>query len=135
MALLEVAGLGKKENGNFIVSNIDFVQQPLQRIAIAGETGSGKTTLLKMIAGLIQPDEGAVYFEEQRVLGPFEKLIPGHPSIAYLSQHFELRNNYRVGEELEAKNLLTENDAQKIYCRNRRRGVFDGGMRSDSSGG
>lgn len=115
MALLTVSGIGKKENDLFTVKDIHFTQEAGQKIAIAGETGSGKTTLLKMIAGLLQPDEGAIYFENERILGPFEKLIPGHPSIAYLSQHFELRNNYRVEEELESKNLLTEEEANNIY--------------------
>jgi iron(III) transport system ATP-binding protein len=115
MALLEVAGIGKKGKEQFIVQNINFTQQLLEKIAIAGETGSGKTTLLKMIGGLAQPDEGTITFEGERVLGPFEKLIPGHPHIAYLSQHFELRNNYRVEEELESKNLLTDAAADNIY--------------------
>lgn len=115
MALLTVSGIGKKENEVFRVKDIHFTQNAGQKIAIAGETGSGKTTLLKMIAGLLQPDEGTVYFEGKRVLGPFEKLIPGHSAIAYLSQHFELRNNYRVEEELESKNLLTDEEANKIY--------------------
>ena len=119
MALLEIVGAGKKEKENFTVKDINFSQQPLEKIAIAGETGSGKTTLLKMIGGLTQLDEGNIYFEGERVLGPLERLIPGHPHIAYLSQHFELRNNYRVEEELESKNLLTEEAANNIYhiCR------------------
>ncbi|MDZ4809292.1 MAG: ABC transporter ATP-binding protein [Bacteroidota bacterium] len=115
MTLLTVSGVGKQEQGNFTVKDIHFAQQTAQKIAIAGETGSGKTTLLKMIAGLVQPDEGTIYFEDKRVLGPFEKLIPGQPAIAYLSQHFELRNNYRVEEELESKNLLTDEEATRIY--------------------
>ena len=119
MALLEVAGVSKLEKENFTVKDIHFTQQAFQKIAIAGETGSGKTTLLKMIAGLVQPDAGTIYFESKKVLGPIEKLIPGHPGIAYLSQHFELRNNYRVEEELESKNLLSDENANAIYtvCR------------------
>jgi len=115
MALLEVVGAGKKEKGNFTLKDIHFTQQELEKIAIAGETGSGKTTLLKVIGGLAQPDEGIINFMGERVLGPFEKLIPGHPQIAYLSQHFELRNNYSVEEELESKNKLTEEEANIIY--------------------
>jgi len=115
MALLTVSGVGKKEKEIFTVKDIHFTQQSSEKIAIAGETGSGKTTLLKMIGGLTQPDEGNIYFDNKRVLGPFEKLIPGHPAIAYLSQHFELRNNYRVEEELESKNLLTDEEAARIY--------------------
>lgn len=115
MTLLAVSGISKKEKGGYTVKDIHFSQQSSEKIAIAGETGSGKTTLLKMIGGLLQPDEGNVYFEDTRVPGPFEKLLPGHPSIAYLSQHFELRNNYNVEEELESKNLLSATEANTIY--------------------
>ncbi len=116
MALLTVSGISKQENGRFTVKDIFFTQEPFQKIAIAGETGSGKTTLLKMIAGLIQPDAGEIRFENKRVMGPYEKLIPGHPGIAYLSQHFELRNNYRVEEELESANKLKDDDANRLYA-------------------
>lgn len=119
MALLQVLDVSSKENGIVALKNTSFIQQSLQKIAIAGETGSGKTTLLKMIAGLIQPITGEIKFEDKRVEGPLEKLLPGHPRIAYLSQHFELRNNYRVEEELESKNKLSEDQANTIYsvCR------------------
>lgn len=116
MALLTVSGLTKEERGKAIVKDIYFTQQIFQKIAIAGETGSGKTTLLKMIAGLIQPEAGEIQFENKRVAGPYEKLIPGHPGIAYLSQHFELRNNYRVEEELEAVNKWTDKEAGDLYA-------------------
>lgn len=116
MALLEVTGVSKREKETFTVKDIHFTQEPSQRVAIAGETGSGKSTLLKMIAGLSQPDAGEIIFEGKRVLGPLEKLIPGHKAIAYLSQHYELRNNYRVEEELESKNLLTDEEAAAIYA-------------------
>lgn len=119
MALLQVLNVSRKENGIAAVEKISFTQQRLQKIAIVGETGSGKTTLLKLIAGLIQPTSGEIKFEGKRVEGPLEKLLSGHPQIAYLSQHFELRNNYRVEEELESKNLLTDDQATTIYnvCR------------------
>ncbi|MGK2861690.1 MAG: ABC transporter ATP-binding protein [Chitinophagaceae bacterium] len=119
MAMLNVTGISKKENGIFTVDDITFAQNPFQKIAIAGETGSGKSTLLKMIAGLVQPDAGEIKFENERVAGPFEKLLPGHARIAYLSQHFELRNNYRVEEELESANKLTVEEASRIFnvCR------------------
>ncbi len=115
MALLTVSGINKTEKGNLVVKNVSFTQQPSQKIAIAGATGSGKTTLLKMIASLIQPDSGTIYFESEKVAGPIDQLLPGHKGIAYLSQHFELRNNYRVQEILEMANKLSDEDAQNIY--------------------
>lgn len=119
MSLLNVSGVSKKLGENFLLKNINFIQKPSQRIAIAGSTGSGKTTLLKIIAGLIQADEGQVIFQGEKVKGPLEKLLPGHPKIANLSQHFELRNNYRVEELLQMANKLSEADADIIYqvCR------------------
>lgn len=116
MAWLSMEGVSKKEKGNFTVNDIFFTQDIFQKVAIAGETGSGKTTLLRMIAGLVQPDAGNIYFRGQRVKGPHEKLIPGHPGIAYLSQHFELRNNYTVAEELESANQLPGHESENIYA-------------------
>jgi ABC-type Fe3+/spermidine/putrescine transport system ATPase subunit len=119
MALLTVSGVSKKEKTIFTVKDISFTQNPFQKIAIAGETGSGKTTLLKIIAGLIQPDAGEILFEQKKVRGPNDQLIPGHAGIAYLSQHFELRNNYWVHEILSYANELTQQDADTLYkvCR------------------
>lgn len=115
MALLTVSGASKKEKGIFTVKNVSFTQQPFQKIAIAGETGSGKTTLLKMIAGLAQPDAGEILFQQKKVRGPDDQLIPGHAAIAYLSQHFELRNNYWVHEILSYANELTQTEADTLY--------------------
>lgn len=115
MSLLNVSGIEKKGNDGYLLKNINFIQETSEKIAIAGGTGSGKTTLLKIIAGLIQPDAGEVLFEGFRVKGPLEKLLPGHPHIGYLSQNFELRNNYHVGELLEMANKLSEADATLVY--------------------
>jgi ABC-type sulfate/molybdate transport systems ATPase subunit len=118
MGLLRVSGISKKEEGTYILRDLSF-SNAFQKMAIAGETGSGKTTALKIIAGLIQPDSGEVFFENERVKGPEEKLLPGHPGIAYLSQHFELRNNYRVEEILSYANQRTDEEAAALYelCR------------------
>jgi ABC-type sulfate/molybdate transport systems ATPase subunit len=97
------------------LKDISFAQRKGRRLAIAGETGSGKSNLLKTIAGLATPPEGSIYFEGARVLGPLERLIPGHPGIAYLSQHFELWNNYHVEEILSYSNDLTPEDAAALY--------------------
>jgi len=96
-----------------VLNDVSFTQQPFHKIAIAGETGSGKSTLLKIIAGLTRPDEGSVWFENERVKKvPDEKLIPGHKGIAYLSQHFELPHNLTVKQVLIYNNILDDAEAE-----------------------
>jgi ABC-type sugar transport system ATPase subunit len=119
MELLKVSDIRKAEKGSPVLQGISFTQQEFQKLAIAGESGSGKSTLLKIIAGYLQTDAGEVLFNNVKVKGPLQKLIPGHDDIAYLSQHFELRANYRVEEILSYANQLTEEEATMLYevCR------------------
>ena len=120
MDLLSVTNLYSEELlGNFSLSNISFTQQQFEKIAVIGETGSGKSTLLKTIAGLIQPKTGTIIFNGKKVLGPDWQLIAGEKGIAYLSQHFELRNNYRMEELLQYANELSQEEANDLYkiCR------------------
>ena len=62
-----------------IVSNISFVLEPGQALALIGTNGSGKSTLLKTIVGLLPPISGQL-----SVFG----IAPGsnHRRIAYLGQ-------------------------------------------------
>lgn len=116
MALLKVEHLSGLEEGKTTVKDISFTQERFEKIAIAGQTGAGKTSLLKMLGGFMQPASGSILLNNERVKGPDEQLIAGHKKIAYLSQHFELRNNYRVHELLEMANRIEESRARKIYA-------------------
>ncbi len=52
-------------------------------VALLGPSGSGKSTLLRILAGLIQPTRGQVYFKEQPQYGP-------NPRVAIVFQSFAL---------------------------------------------
>ena len=119
MSLLTVKNISKHTGGNIIIDNISFTQERLQKVAIAGESGAGKTTLLKMITGHAQPTSGVILFDNEKVKGTEEKLLPGHNKMAYLSQHYELLNNYRVEELIWFENTLPENKATELFeiCR------------------
>lgn len=113
--MLNVQHITKKQGDAFVLKDISFKQPQGQRLAIMGETGSGKSSLMKIISGFVQPDEGRVEFWGKKVLGPDEQLIAGHPKIAYLSQHVELRNNYWVHEVLEYANTLDQDEADELF--------------------
>jgi ABC-type sugar transport system ATPase subunit len=134
MEILSVQNISKQRGKDFTLYPISFNLEQSRRLAIAGATGSGKSTLLRIIGGMVEPDGGEVRFEGKKVWGPDYTLIPGHAGIGYLSQHFELRNNYTVAEELDYANKLPQADASAIYdiCRishllNRRTDQLSGG--------
>lgn len=117
--LLETRDIRKKEGENETLRGVSVQVRAHKKLALAGETGSGKTTLLKIMAGLIAPASGTVLFEGRRVKGPDERLIPGEPQIAYLSQQFEFPNQYRIEEILNFENKLPPEEASMLYqvCR------------------
>jgi iron(III) transport system ATP-binding protein len=117
--LLTVANIIKRGTEGLVLNDICFEQRKFQKLVIAGETGSGKSTLLKIIAGLVQPDSGQIVFNGEEVKGPDDALVPGHPQIAYLSQHFDLQKFLRVEQVLEYANHLSAKEAASIFsvCR------------------
>jgi ATP-binding cassette subfamily B protein len=46
-----------------ILNDINLDISPGKMVAFAGRSGSGKTTLIKLVAGLLEPTEGAIYFD------------------------------------------------------------------------
>lgn len=115
MDVLEVRGISRTESEKLAVNAVGFSLGKYTKLAVMGETGSGKSTLLKLIAGLVQPSAGAVFFNGKKVAGPEKVLIPGHPDIAYLSQHFELLKNYKVIELMEMASKLNEEEARLVF--------------------
>jgi ABC-type sulfate/molybdate transport systems ATPase subunit len=120
--LLEVSQIQKQytpTSSSLVLNNISFQQKEGQKIAVTGASGAGKTTLLKIIAGWEQPDSGMVMFKGEKVKGPEEQLLPGHKGIAYLSQHFELWNNYTIHEILHYNTQLSDKESSELFqiCR------------------
>lgn len=117
--LLRLEAVSKRIGATFLLGPISVSQRRGEKIGLAGASGSGKSTLLQIIAGLQQADSGNLYFKQKVVRGPNYQLIPGEAGIAYLSQYFELRNQYRIGELLDYANALDDQQAAALYrlCR------------------
>jgi tungstate transport system ATP-binding protein len=58
--LIELSNITVRSNGKIILSIPHAMIPSGQIVACIGPNGSGKTTLLKVVAGLIQPDSGAI---------------------------------------------------------------------------
>ncbi len=71
-----------------LFSDVSFVINPKDRIALVGKNGAGKSTLLKIIAGLQQPTSGTVSRQSDIIVG-------------YLPQVMKLSDECTVEEEAE----------------------------------
>jgi ATP-binding cassette subfamily F protein 3 len=60
MTLLAAEQISKKFKDQIILDNVSFTLFAGDRIAVVGKNGIGKTTLLEMLAGLQEPDTGAI---------------------------------------------------------------------------
>lgn len=67
MNLLEVRNLVKRFNNKPVVNGLSFNVQPGEVVGLLGPNGAGKTTAFYMTIGLVQPDEGEVYFKGQNI--------------------------------------------------------------------
>jgi len=74
-------------------------------VAILGKSGSGKSTLLRIIAGLVSPSHGTVYYRGQPVLGPVRGISMVFQTFALLPWLTVLQN---VELGLEAQGIDRE---------------------------
>ncbi len=67
-SLLEIKGLSKTYQNNFqALKKIDLKIQKGEFVILLGLSGSGKSTLLRCINRLIEPNEGAIIFENSDI--------------------------------------------------------------------
>ncbi len=57
---LELSGVSKRYGGVRALEKVDFSCRRGSIHAVLGENGAGKSTLIKIIAGVVQPDEGTM---------------------------------------------------------------------------
>ena len=74
--LLEVRGLCKRFGGLTAVAGLDFAVTAGQIKALIGPNGAGKTTIFNLISGVLDPDQGDVRLEGERLNGlPLEERV------------------------------------------------------------
>ena len=84
--MISVDGLTVEFGGSALFSDISFVINEKDRIALMGKNGAGKSTLLKILPGVREPTRGKVSAPKDTV-------------IAYLPQHLMTEDGRTVFEE------------------------------------
>lgn len=74
MSGIELRGINKNFDKKVILDDINLTVKEGEMISLLGPSGCGKTTTLKIIAGLIHPDSGDIFFNGISVINiPVEK--------------------------------------------------------------
>ncbi|WP_452223430.1 ABC-F family ATP-binding cassette domain-containing protein [Lacinutrix chionoecetis] len=84
--MITVDNLAVEFSGTTLFSDVNFVINPNDKIALMGKNGAGKSTMMKIIAGAQNATRGKVNYPKETV-------------IAYLPQHLLTEDNCTVFEE------------------------------------
>ncbi|MBK9734680.1 MAG: ABC-F family ATP-binding cassette domain-containing protein [Saprospiraceae bacterium] len=84
--MVSVDGIAVEFSGQILFSDVSFVINENDKIALMGKNGAGKSTMMKIIAGAQKPTRGHVRAPKEAV-------------IAYLPQHLLTDDNCTVFEE------------------------------------
>lgn len=96
--MLKINNLYKKFNSVLALRGLCMEIGQGELYGFVGPNGAGKTTTLKIIAGLLKPTEGEIWFEGKRVENTSAIL---KRDIGYLPDSFGVYDNLDIGEYLE----------------------------------
>ena len=108
--MIHIRDIVFKRGEKSILNGVSFDVELGQILGIIGESGIGKTTLLKLISGHLDVQEGRLEYKGNRIPGPADKLIPGHPDIELVNQDFALDLYASTEENIRAKILHLTNE-------------------------
>ena len=99
MLRLELTGISKQYPAVRANDRVSLRVKPGEIHAVLGENGAGKSTMMKIIYGAVQPDEGEIHWNGQRVTikSPSEARALG---ISMVYQHFSLFDTLTAAENV-----------------------------------
>jgi ABC-type Fe3+/spermidine/putrescine transport system ATPase subunit len=98
--LLQSIHLTKSYNSRPVVDDVSLTLEPGRIMALVGASGSGKSTLLSLLAAQTDADAGTVWLDGERVRGPGEVLVAGHPHLKLVHQQYQLQPNVSVAANI-----------------------------------
>src|SRR2546422_688289 len=112
--LLEARGLTKRFPGVCALHQVHLTVRPGEVLAVIGENGAGKSTLMKILAGVLQPDNGQILIEGESVqLDSVRAAL--NCGIALIHQELNLSDNLDV-----ASNIFLGREPRRFGWINRR---------------
>jgi ribose transport system ATP-binding protein len=97
--ILRFRGVTKRFGGTLAVDDIDLDLRPGEVHALLGANGAGKSTLIKLLAGVHEPDSGAIYLHRNQADQRIDHVQP-RPAMAFIHQDLGLIEWMTVAENI-----------------------------------
>jgi len=101
MAVLSLSKLCKTYSGRQVVKDVDMTVESGQVVGLLGPNGAGKTTTFYMTVGIIRPDNGKVFFNEEDITR-YPMHIRARKGVGYLPQETSIFRKLTVRENILA---------------------------------
>ncbi|MBE9520081.1 MAG: LPS export ABC transporter ATP-binding protein [Proteobacteria bacterium] len=98
---LSAQGIEKSYKGRSVVCGISLEINSGQVIGLLGPNGAGKTTTFYMVVGLVQPDKGRIFLDDQDLTG-LPIYTRARAGISYLPQEQSVFHKLSVEDNLMA---------------------------------
>ncbi len=96
MARVRLFNVSKRFGDTVAVAHVTMEVAEGEMVTLLGPSGCGKTTTLRMIAGLIEPTEGEIYFDDQLM----NHIPPNRRNIGFVFQTHALFPHMTVAENI-----------------------------------
>ncbi len=110
MSLIRLVNVTKKFGDITALDHVDLSIEDGEYVCVLGQTGAGKTTLLRVIAGLVEPDEGEIYIEGRLVNG----IPPEERNAVYMFQQFALFPHMNVWQNVSFGPVIKDWDNETV---------------------
>jgi Cu-processing system ATP-binding protein len=132
--MIRIEHINKRFKKLQALDDINAVFEKGQVISLIGPNGSGKTTLIKSILGMVKPDNGKIYFNNE--------LINGDPSyraqIGYMPQIGRYPDNMKVSQLFDMlkkiRNYSSSQTDEELITKFNLASIFEKSMRTLSGG-
>src|SRR5579859_1699465 len=101
MSLIEFRKVYKRFGRQVVLNGVDLCIDEGESLVIIGASGSGKSVMLKHMVGLLQPDQGEVWFDGKRIDHlPERKLMGVRVQFGFLFQMGALFDSMNVEDNI-----------------------------------
>ena len=106
---LVVQGLAKTFQGRPVLRDVSFSVRRGEAVGLLGPNGAGKTTSFYCVTGLISPDQGQIFLDEQEIT-PLPMYRRARLGIGYLPQEASIFRGMNVEDNIRAVAEVVEPD-------------------------